>query len=220
MKDIFLNHSDKILYSFFETTYMVGVTMIVGGFLSIIFGTILFMIGKKYLYKNNFFYHILSFVLNSIRSIPFLIFVFLLIPVMRFVFNTSFGNNAALLPMILVSVSIYSRFVEQAMLGVSDSIIDRAISMGANKFQIIWYFIFPSIMEDLILSFTSVTISMLSYSTVMGIIGAGGMGEYAFRYGYQEYNYELLYIMAVIFIIYVFIIQCIGYYVARLFKGE
>ena len=94
-------------------------------------------------------------------------------------------------------------------------IIDRAISMGATKLQIIRYFLLPSIKSDLILSFTSVTISLLSYSTVMGVIGAGGLGEFAYRYGYQEYDYNLMYLVVIIFVIYVFIIQSIGYGLAK-----
>lgn len=81
--------------------------------------------------------------------------------------------------------------------------------------QIIRYFLLPSIKSDLILSFTSVTISLLSYSTVMGVIGAGGLGEFAYRYGYQEYDYKLMYLVVIIFVIYVFIIQSIGYGLAK-----
>ena len=87
--------------------------------------------------------------------------------------------------------------------------------MGANKFQIIRYFLLPSIKIDLILSFTSVAISTLSYSTVMGVIGAGGLGEFAYRFGYQDYNYPLMYLLVIIFVIYVYIIQLIGYYIAN-----
>ena len=211
MFKLFLENSQGIYKAFLETTFMLSVSMIFCFIISLPLGILLFSLRKDYLLKHNLCYQILSVALNMLRSIPFLIFIFLLIPVSRFLFKTSFGNLAATLPLILVSISIYTRFIEQALLNVSEKIVDRAISMGATKFQIIKYFLLPSITTDIILSFTSVAISILSYSTVMGVIGAGGLGEFAFRYGYQEYNYELMYIIVIIFIIYVFIIQTIGY---------
>lgn len=215
MINLIQKYQNEILISFMETNFMLFISMTVCLVLSIPLGILLFSLNKEYLLKNSLIYELLSIILNMLRSIPFLIFIFILIPFNRFLFGTAFGNLAATLPLALVSISIYTRFVEQALLNVSHNIVDRAISMGANKFQIIRYFLLPSIKIDLILSFTSVAISTLSYSTVMGIIGAGGLGEFAYRFGYQDYNYPLMYLLVIIFIIYVYIIQLIGYYIAN-----
>ena len=215
MIDLLIKNSDGIIKAFWETNFMMAVSMLVCLIFSLPLGILLFSLEKDYLLKNKFIYQVLSILLNALRSVPFLIFIFILIPVNRFLFKTAFGNLAATLPLALVSISIYSRFVEQALLNVPKKIIDRAISMGATKLQIIRYFLLPSIKSDLILSFTSVTISLLSYSTVMGVIGAGGLGEFAYRYGYQEYDYNLMYLVVIIFVIYVFIIQSIGYGLAK-----
>lgn len=215
MINIIEKNYDKIIEAFWETNFMVFTSMIICFILSIPLGVLLFSLNKDYIIKNNIAYQILSILLNMLRSVPFLIFIFILIPVSRFLFSTSFGNLAATLPLTLVSISLYTRFVEQALLNVPNKIVDRAVSMGANKIQIIRYFLIPSIKVDLVLSFTSVTISILSYSTVMGVIGAGGLGEFAFRYGYQEYDYPLMYLIVIIFIIYVYIIQNIGYFIAN-----
>ncbi len=218
MIDAFIRHRQGIFKAFMETNYMVFFAMLISFFVSIILGTLLYSLKKEYLIKNTFLYQVLNILLNTLRSIPFLIFILLLIPVTRFIFKTAFGNSAATFPLALVAISIYSRFVEQALLSVPSRIVDRAKSMGASKFQIIRYFLIPTIKGDLILSFTSVVISLLSYSTVMGVIGAGGLGEYAFRWGYQEYDYQLMYVMVIIFIIYVYLIQSIGYYLAKKFN--
>ena len=215
MINLIQKYQNEILISFMETNFMLFIWMTVCLVLSIPLGILLFSLNKEYLLKNSLIYELLSIILNMLRSIPFLIFIFILIPFNRFLFGTAFGNLAATLPLALVSISIYTRFVEQALLNVSHNIVDRAISMGANKFQIIRYFLLPSIKIDLILSFTSVAISTLSYSTVMGVIGAGGLGEFAYRFGYQDYNYPLMYLLVIIFIIYVYIIQLIGYYIAN-----
>ncbi|MBF0714215.1 ABC transporter permease [Gemella sp. GH3] len=206
---------EKIVEAFWETNFMLFTSMFLCIILAIPLGILLFSFKKQYLLNKPLAYQILSILLNTIRSVPFLIFIFILIPVNRFIFNTSFGNIAAILPLTLVSVSLYSRFVEQALLNIPTKIVDRAVSMGASKIQIIRYFFIPYIKVDLILSFTSVTISVLSYSTVMGVIGAGGLGEFAYRYGYQEYDYPLMYLVVIIFIIYVYIIQNLGYFVAN-----
>lgn len=215
MINLIQKYQNEILISFMETNFMLFISMTVCLVLSIPLGILLFSLNKEYLLKNSLIYELLSIILNMLRSIPFLIFIFILIPFNRFLFGTAFGNLAATLPLALVSISIYTRFVEQALLNVSHNIVDRAISMGANKFQIIRYFLLPYIKIDLILSFTSVAISTLSYSTVMGVIGAGGLGEFAYRFGYQDYNYPLMYLLVIIFIIYVYIIQLIGYYIAN-----
>lgn len=215
MLDLLIQNKEEILKAFYETNIMMIVSLFFTFIISIPLGTLLFSLKKDYLIKNKVIYQILSFIINALRSIPFLLFIFILIPLNRKIWGTSYGVVSSFIPLILVSVSIYSRFIEQAYLNVNDDIINRAISMGATKFQIIWYFLLPSITNDMILSFTSVVISLLSYSTVMGVIGAGGLGDYAFRFGYQEYNYKLMYLIIIIFIIYVFIIQSIGYFIAR-----
>ena len=199
MIDLFLKNYDGIVKAFWETNYMMGISMVTVFVISMPLGILLFSLSKDYLLQNK---------------------VFILIPVNRFLFKTSFGNIAAILPLTLVGVSLYARFVEQALLNVPQKIIDRAISMGATKFQIIRYFLLPATVGNLILSFTYTTISLLAYTTVMGVIGAGGLGEFAFRYGYQEYDYNLMYLIVLIFIIYVFIIQTIGYGLAKKFTGK
>lgn len=208
-------HWANILEAFWETNFMLFVSLSLCFMLSLPLGILLFSFRKDYLLRKPVSYQILSILLNMLRSIPFLIFIFILIPLSRFIFGTAFGNLAATLPLTLVSVGLYSRFVEQALLNVPDKIVDRAISMGATKIQIIRYFLLPSIKVDLVLSFTAVTISLLSYSTVVGVIGAGGLGEFAYRYGYQDYDYPLMYLLVIIFIVYVYIIQTIGYFIAN-----
>lgn len=223
MIETFIQNKDAIFKAFLETNQMMIISIVLSLIISIPLGTLLYALKKDYLYENRLVYQILSFLLNTLRSIPFLLFIFILIPVNRAIWKTSYGVISSIIPLTLVTVSIYTRFVEQAYLNINQNIIDRAISMGANKYQIIRYFLFPSITNDLVLSFTSTIISILSYSTVMGVIGAGGLGDYAFRYGYQEYNYKLMYLVIIIFIIYVFIIQSIGYFLAKKlnkFKGK
>lgn len=217
MIDRFIAHQKGLNIALVQTLQMVGYSAIITFVVGLFFGILLFSLSKKYLYKNVFLYQFISFILNALRSVPFLIFIFVLIPVSRFLFKTSFGVVSATLPLSLVSISIFARFIEQALRNVDIKIVERSIAMGSTKIQIIRYFLIPSMMEDLVLSFTNTCISILAYSTVMGVIGAGGLGDYAFRYGYQEYDYQLMYVVIIIFILIVLVIQSIGYYIAKFF---
>lgn len=217
MSELLERHGPAILASFWETNYMLFITLLLCFIIAFPLGILLFSFRKDYLLKNYLAYHALNLILGTLRSVPFLIFIFLLIPANRFFFGTSFGTNAAILPLTLVSVSLYARYVEQALLNVPDIVVQRAQSLGANKGQIIRYFLIPSIKMDLILSFTATGISVLGYSTVMGVIGAGGLGEYAYRFGYQEYDYLVMYFIVFLFILYVFIWQSLGYLIASRF---
>ena len=215
MINLLIENKEGIWQAFVETNIMMGLSIFISIIVSIPLGSLLFALSQDYLLKNRILYQILSIGLNIIRSIPFLLFIFIMIPVNRAIWGTSFGVISSIIPLSLVTISIYTRFVEQAYLSVDANIVDRAISMGASKYQIIRYFLLPSILNDLILSFTSTIISLLSYSTVMGVIGAGGLGDYAFREGYQQYNYQMMYLIIIIFVLYVFIIQSIGYFIAK-----
>lgn len=215
MTGLWMKYADQIWNAFAETNYLLWISMAICFVFSLPLGVLLFSLRKDYLMKQEIWYQMLSIVLNTLRSIPFLIFIFVLIPINRFLLGTSFGNLAAILPLTLVGISLYTRFIEQALINVPEAVIVRAVSMGATRLQLIWYFLLPSIKGDLILSFTSVCISILSYSTVMGVIGAGGLGEFAYRYGYQEYDYPLMYLVIVIFVLYVYLIQNLGYYITK-----
>lgn len=218
LSKIFQMHGTGLWKAFIETNFMLWGSMSFSLLFSLPLGFLLYSFRKESLYKSQWAYQMLSFSLNLLRSIPFLLFVFILIPITRALLGTSFGNGAALVPLTLVSISHYTRFIEQALLSVPDKIMDRAVSMGATKGQMILYFLLPSIKQDLVLSFTSTSISVLAYSTVMGIIGAGGLGEYAYRYGYQEYDYPLMYLIVLFFILYVYIIQTFSYFIIHYMK--
>lgn len=215
MLNQFLIHQKGIVQAIFETNIMLLYSVLFTVCVGLPLGILLFSLNEKVLYKNKILYQVISVFLNALRSVPFLIFIFVLIPVNRIIVGTGFGIHSSILPLGLVGVSLFSRFVEQSLLNVDYRIIQRAISMGATKFQILYYFLLPSIWADLVLSFTSIVISLVSYSTVMGVIGAGGLGDYAFRHGYQEYNYDLMYVIIIIFILYVMIIQNVGYLISK-----
>lgn len=153
---------------------------------------------------------------NVVRSVPYLLFVIILIPFTRLLFSTAFGVLPATLPLCFVGVATFSRFVEQSFGDVNKGVIELAESMKVSKYQLVRYFLIVDARQSLVLGLTSTIISIISYSTVMGIVGAGGIGDYAIRYGYYEFNMQVVYKAIIYIVILVFIIQIVGKKISEL----
>lgn len=205
----------EILIALKDTIIMVLIPTIVSIIIGIPLGSLLFLTKKGSIAENKYIYIPINLYINIVRSFPFLIFVVILIPLTRLVFKSAFGLYPASFPICFVAIALYARFVEQSFHDVNSGIIEAAISMEATKFQIIWHFLLVEARASLVRGLTSAIISFLSYSTVMGIVGGGGIGDYAIRVGYYEYNYILVYKLVFIMVIVVFIIQYIGNKIAK-----
>ena len=116
---------------------------------------------------------------NIFRSIPFILFIIAMIPINRLIIGTGFGVNASKIPLSIVGISTFARFVEQDLLDVNKMMYETSYALGANKIQYFKNFLLVEARSSLVLSFTSASISLLSYSTVMGIIGGGGFGVFS-----------------------------------------
>ncbi|CAM3112906.1 methionine ABC transporter permease [Streptobacillus ratti] len=200
----------ELLLSIKDTFIMVLIPTICAILIGIPLGSLLYITKKNGLKENMYIYIPINIYINVVRSFPFLIFVIILIPLTRLVFGTAFGLLPASFPICFVAVALYARFVEQSFHDVDLGIIDAALSMKATSFQIVWHFLLVESRSSLVLGLTSSIISFISYSTVMGIVGGGGIGDFAIRYGYQEYNYALVYKVVSIMIVMVFLIQVTG----------
>lgn len=178
-------------------------------------GTSVYLVKQQPTSSNRVVGTFLNGYINIVRSFPFLLFVVALIPVTRFVLGTAFGTYAAAFPLSFVAVAIYARLVEQVLLDVPRDILELAQALGSTRSQLIFRFLYVEARSGLVLALTSVVISMVSYSTVMGVIGGGGIGDFALRYGYQRYEYAVMYTAIVIMIVFVSLIQISGSWVAK-----
>jgi D-methionine transport system permease protein len=129
--------------------------------------------------------------------------------------GSSFGPIPAIFPLSIVAMSIFARLTEQVLLDVPEEVSYLAKSLGVSQWQYVWSFLLVEARSGLILSLTTTAVSMVSYSTVMGIVGGGGIGDFAIRYGYQRYEYGVMYFAIIIMILLVFILQGIGNQAAR-----
>ncbi len=210
-----LQYKEEIIQAIGETFLMVGVSVVAAVLIGLPMGTILFVCRKGQIAENLLLYGVVNLVINITRSFPFLLLVVFLIPFTRLIVGTAIGTTAALVPLSIIAIAHYSRLVEQSLLDIPKGVIEAAISMGASIKQIIYKFLYVEARSSLVFGLTTSTISFISYSTVMGIVGGGGIGDFAIRYGYQQYKTDLMFYIIIIMVVFVQLIQFIGTTVAR-----
>lgn len=215
MWESFVQYRSQIGEAIGETFIMVGIALLAAVLLGLPTGTLLFLTGKGQLYENKLWSNLLNGCVNVIRSFPFLLLVVFMIPLTRLIVGTAIGTLAASVPLAVVAIAIYARFVEQSLLDVPRGVIQSARSMGASPLQIVIKFLYVEARSGLVLGLTSSTISFISYSTVMGVVGGGGVGDFAIRYGYQRFETELMTAVILIMIILVQGIQLTGNTLSR-----
>lgn len=199
-----------LVEALWETGVMVFFALLAAVFIGTPLGTLIFLTRKGGIAENRFAWLIGEMYVTVVRSFPFLLFIVFLIPFTRLVMGTSFGLAGGTFPMLFVAVAIYARLTEQILLEIPPGILHAARAMGANTFQIVTRFLLSEARSGLVYALTSATITLISYSTILGVVGAGGLGDFAMRYGYQHYDFPLMYAAVVITIICVLIIQFSG----------
>ncbi len=213
--DTVSKYQTDLLKAFTETLDMMFTAMIFTVIFGMVFGYIMFITRDDGIHRNRFIYFIVSGILNILRSVPYILFIIVIIPFNRLLIGTGFGVDASKIPLSLIGIATFARFVEQDFLDVNKSIYETSYALGANITQYLTHFLLVEARSGLILSFTSTTISLLSYSTVMGIIGGGGLGYLAISEGYQNFNYSLMWIIILLMVLLVHLIQTTGNRIAR-----
>lgn len=208
-------YRSEIITSIVETGYMIGNSLLAAILVGLPLGTLLYLARPGGPYERRWLHSVVNAYVNVVRSVPFLLFVVALIPFTRWLVGTSFGTTAASVPLAFVAAALYARFSEQTLLDVPEQTIELARSLGASPWQMVTRFVFSEARSGLVLSLTTVTISIVSYSTIMGVVGGGGVGDFAIRYGYQTYEYDLMYTTIALMIVAVMLIQGVGTLLAR-----
>lgn len=199
----------ELMQAMEETLIMMSISIFAAVLIGLPLGILLF-ISRENNNQGTILYQILNLLITVIRSFPYLLFVVAMIPVTRFLLGSSFGPIPASTPLSIVSIVVYARLVEQVLLDVPEDVGLLARSLGVSTYQYVKEFLLVEARSGLILSLTTTIVSMVSYSTVMGIVGGGGIGDFAIRYGYQRYEYGVMYFAILVMIVAVFSIQLIG----------
>lgn len=211
-----LDFAPEIYESLVETGIMLGFATLAAVLLGLPLGTILFLTAEGKPRENKLVNVIANTFVNIVRAFPFLLLVVAMLPFIRQFYGRATGDPvAASFPMMLIAIALYARFVEQSLLDIPYGVIELAESLGASTWQLVFKFLFVEARSSLIIGFTTALVSFVSYSTIMGVVGGGGIGDFAIRYGYQRFETDIMYTAIVIIIILVEITQWLGLRIAR-----
>ncbi len=178
-------------------------------------GVLLYTIGPNGLKHKPRLHRILDGLVNLVRSFPFLILLIAIIPVTRFIVGTTIGTAAVIVPLTINAIPYFARFVEQNLSQLGGGVVEAARSMGASRRQIVRDVLIVEAKPGLVSSVTIMTVSFISYSAMAGLVGGGGIGDFAIRYGYYRYETPLMITAIVLMILLVTIVQLGGSYIAR-----
>jgi len=213
--DILTQYQAEIIEAIGETFVMVGISIVAAIAIGLPIGTFLYLCRVGNIMANRWVYSSLNVIVNTIRSFPFLLLVVFLIPFTRLIIGTAIGTAAATVPLSIIAIAHYARLAEQSLLDVPKGVLEAAISMGASLKDIIFKFLYVEARSGLVFGLTTSIVSFISYSTIMGVVGGGGIGDFAIRYGYQQFKTDLMLYVIVIMIILVQVIQFVGTTIAR-----
>ena len=153
---------------------------------------------------------VLGFLVNLLRSVPFIILLVAIIPFTRKIVGTSIGSTATIVPLVVSAIPFVARMVESSIKEVPFGVIEAAQSMGASPWQIVWKVLVPEAKPSLMVGGAISIVTILGYSAMAGFIGGGGLGTVAVNYGYNRYNFPIMLIAVIIIVVVVQIFQEVG----------
>lgn len=202
--------TDILIEALGQTIYMVGISTILATLIGFILAIILVVTDEGGLKPNKIINSILGFIVNTLRSFPFIILVVAIIPLTRAIVGKSIGETAALVPLTIGAAPFIARVIEGALKEVDKGLIEAAKSFGASDFQIIFKVMVKEAMPSIISGITLSIISIIGYSAMAGAVGAGGVGAVALTYGYQRFDNEVMIYTVITLIIIVQLLQGAG----------
>ncbi len=198
-----------------ETVFMTFTAGFFGFLIGLPTGVVLFLTRKNQLLEHVFIHQVLAVVVNVFRSIPFIILIVWMIPFTRELVGTSIGMRAALVPLSIGAAPFIARLVENSLLEVPSGLIETARSMGATPFQIVTKVLLPEALPSLINNATITLITLVGYSAMGGAVGAGGLGQIGYQYGYIGYDSTIMNAVLLLLIALVFLIQFAGDFLSK-----
>ncbi|MBS1156962.1 MAG: transporter permease [Proteobacteria bacterium] len=193
-----------------DTLAMLGGSLLFTLVLGLPLGIVLFLTGPRQLLAQPLLYGALSFVVNVLRSVPFVILLIVMIPFTVLLVGTSLGVGGAIPPLVVGATPFFARLVETALREVDRGIIEASQAMGATTRQIVLGALLPEALPGLLAAMTVTAITLVSYAAMSGVIGGGGLGDLAIRFGYQRFQTDVMVVTVVLLLILVQVLQMIG----------
>ncbi|MEZ2720517.1 methionine ABC transporter permease [Paenalcaligenes hominis] len=193
-----------------ETFVMTGASLIFTVLIGLPLGVILFLTAQGQLLENRWTYQGLSFLVNVLRSVPFLILLIVMIPLSRAIAGTALGVQGAIPPLVASAAPFFARLIETVLREVDPGVSEACRAMGANSRQTVTMALLPEATTGILAAITVTAITLIGYSAMSGVIGGGGLGDLAVRFGYQRYQSDVMLITVLILVVLVQLLQMIG----------
>lgn len=200
----------EIWIATWDTLLMVGGSLLFIVVLGLPLGVLLFLTGKRQLLEQPALYGVVSFVVNVLRSVPFIILLIVMIPVTVIIVGTSLGVAGVIPPLVAAGTPFFARLVETSLREVDRGVIEATQAMGASTRQIILGALLPEALPGIIAGITVTAITLVSYAAMAGVVGGGGLGDLAIRYGYQRFQTDVMVITVILLVVFVQLLQMIG----------
>lgn len=206
---------DLLLNATWETAYMVLLAAVFTVALGLPVGVLLFLTRKDGILPNRTLAAVLNTVVNVGRALPFVVLLIALIPFTRLLVGTTLGSTAAIVPITLGAFPFFARIVENALDEVDRGRIEAVVSMGGNLWHIVSRVLLPEALPALIAGITLTIVMLIGFSAMAGVVGGGGLGDLAIRYGYQRFDNQIMAATIVVLLVMVQVIQKVGDRIVR-----
>jgi len=193
-----------------DTLLMTGFSLLFTVLIGLPLGVILFLTSRRQLLDNAPVYQVLSFIVNVLRSVPFLILLIVMIPMTRVLAGTSLGVQGAIPPLVASAAPFFARLVENVLRELDPGVSEACRAMGANSRQTVLMALIPEATTGIVAAVIVTAIALVGYSAMSGVIGGGGLGDLALRFGYQRYQTDVMIVTVVILVVMVQLLQVFG----------
>ncbi|MEK5644870.1 metal ABC transporter permease [Paenibacillus rhizosphaerae] len=203
-----------------DTLKMLGASAVFTFILGLPIGILLFMASRSTTGWVRAVYAVISFIVNILRSVPFIILIVALIPVTKAIVGVTFGVMGTIPPLVIAAAPFFARLVETSLREVDRGVIEAAHSMGASTWQVITRVLLPEARPGLLAGITITVVTLVSYTAMSGMVGGGGLGDLAIRYGYYRYETTVMIISVIFMIVLVQLLQMAGDRLVRHFTRK
>ncbi|MEN3111681.1 methionine ABC transporter permease [Uliginosibacterium paludis] len=200
----------EIAQASLDTLLMLGASLFFTALAGLPLGVLLFLTGPRQLLSQPVVYGGLSFMVNVLRSLPFIILLILMIPVTVQLTGTSLGVAGAIPPLVVATIPFFARLVETALREVDRGIVEAMLASGASTRQIVLWALLPEALPGVIAALTVTAITLVAYTAMSGVIGGGGLGDLAVRFGYQRFRSDVMAVTVILLLVLVQLLQMAG----------
>ena len=219
--DIFLDRWLPVIWkATIETFQMTGISLFFSVLIGIPLGILLVITRPGQALENKWLYQLFNLIINIVRSIPFIILLFFMLPFTKAIVGTTIGVQGVIVPLVVYAAPYISRLIESALMEVDGGIVEAYTAMGIKRYQIIWHVMLREARPAITLGLTIATVSLIGATAMAGLVGAGGLGDLAYRFGHLRYEVDVMYATVIILIILVQGTQSIGNRVATRLKKD